>query len=89
MAGTPAIWCSIDFKDDIALLGADDIGDVSRFHGESLVFKFFRQFAALERAERAAVGGGRTVGIFLGDVFEAGAVANLLQDIVGFGLGGA
>ena len=77
-----------DLQDDKALLGADDVGNVARLHGESLVFEFLGQGAALEVAEVATLSGGGAVGVLLGEVFEAAALANLGQQIVRFGLGG-
>ncbi len=77
-----------DFQDAVALLEAHHLGDLAGLHGKSLVLDFFCELAALEHAERAAIRGGRAVGIFLGDILEIGAVMNLLEKVVGFGLGG-
>ena len=59
-----------DLQDYVSLLGADDVGNLARFHGESFVFQFFGQRSTLEDAEVAALSSRRAVGIFLGDVLE-------------------
>ncbi len=75
-----------DLEDDKTLLGADDVGNVARLHGERLVLKFLGQRGALEVAEIAALGGGGSVGILFGDVVEGSSLANLGQQVVRLGL---
>src|SRR5438270_2657858 len=77
-----------NLEDYVSLLSANHVGDFAGLHGKSLVLEFFREFAALERAQVAAISGGGTIRIFLGDILEGGAATNLLEEIVGFGFGG-
>ena len=77
-----------DLQDTVTLLEAHHLSDFAGLHSKSLVLDFLCQLAALEHAERAAIRGGWTVGIFLGDIFEIGTVMNLLKKVVGFGLSG-
>ena len=44
-----------DLQDHVALLGANDVRDLARFHGEGLVFQFFGKSAALENSQIAAL----------------------------------
>src|SRR5258708_6281993 len=76
-------------QDDVSLLGANHVGDVARLHGESFFFQRRGQLPTLEAAESAAIGCGGSVGIFLGDVLESGAISNLLKQIGGLGFSNA
>src|ERR1035437_6094061 len=76
-----------NLQDHVALLGANHVGDGPGLHGKSLVLDSFVELATLEHAKRAAVGGRRTVRIFLGYVFKAGAIVDLFGEIMGLGLG--
>src|SRR5581483_8159010 len=70
-----------------ALLGTDDIGYITGFHGESLIFQFFGQRSPLEIAKIATLGRSGPIGILLRDLVKAGALLNQGQQIIGFGLG--
>src|ERR1700687_2554846 len=74
-----------DFQDHVSLFGVNHAGDIARLLVEGFVFDGLCQLSALEHAECAAVGAGGTVGIFLRDVLEIGAIVNLLKEVVGLG----
>src|SRR5262249_25070713 len=78
-----------NFQDYVALLGTGDVREITRFHRERFVFKFLRKNTAFEYAKSAAVSGGGTVGVFLGQIVKVGSIFELLEQIIGFGFGGS
>src|SRR5262249_18367205 len=77
---------AVDLQDDEALFGPNHIGELARFQGKSLVFKFLGKFAALEIAQAPALGRGGAAGVGLGQIFKLSAFAQLLQKRLGLGL---
>ena len=68
------------------LLGADDVGNVASFHRESFIFEFLGECATIEVSQVATLRCAGAVRIFFCDVLKFSALANLSEQIVGFGL---
>src|SRR5208282_976907 len=75
-------------QDHVALLGANHVRDFTSLQREDLVVQFLGHGAALEITEVAAIFCRGSVGVFLRQVFKFRALVNLVEQILGFGLGG-
>ena len=73
-----------NLKNEIALFGVEDVGEVVLLHLEDGVFEFLGEFAALVDAEEAALFRGAAVGKALGDFAEVFAVFHALKSGFGF-----
>src|SRR6202011_2901443 len=75
-----------DFKDDEALLGTNNVGDLASLHSEGLVFEFLGQGTSLEAAKIAALRSCGSIGILFGDVLKTASLMDLGQQVLCFGL---
>src|ERR1700722_2756713 len=74
-------------QNHVTLLGADYIRRLPRLQRENRFFQFFRKCSPLEVAQIAAVLRRRSIGILFRQIRELRTLLNLIQQIVGFGLG--
>src|SRR5215472_2645664 len=71
-------------KNQVALLGLEDVGKLVSLHVEDFVFELFRKFPALVNAQKAALLFGAAVGVPLGDFAKVFTILNSLERCLRF-----